>query len=104
VSCGVKADTCSEFKLDVKLPNLNLVYSYSGTRRCSGIITCSTSCKLVCEMFSDNSFTFSVLALSQLLAEGDVASAILLSASMVGDFFVDFGFHSLIGCITEDKM
>jgi hypothetical protein len=45
-----------------------------------------------------------VLALSQLLAEGDVASTILLSASMVGDFFVDFGFHSLIGCITEDKM
>ncbi|PWZ55580.1 hypothetical protein Zm00014a_002941 [Zea mays] len=46
----------------------------------------------------------SVLALSQLIAEGDVASTILLSASMVGDFFVDFGFHSLIGCITEDKM
>jgi hypothetical protein len=55
-------------------------------------------------IFSENSFTFSVLALSQLLAEGDVASATLLSALMVGDFFVDFGFHSLIGCTAEDKM
>jgi hypothetical protein len=44
-----------------------------------------------------------VLAFSQLLAEGDAASAILFSASMVGDFFVNFGFHSLIGCTAEDK-
>jgi len=39
-----------------------------------------------------------------LLAEGDAASAILFSASVVGDFFVDFGFHSLTGCTAEEKI
>lgn len=104
MSCGVEAGTCSDSKPDVKLPNLNFVCSYSGTRRCSGIITCSTSCKLACESFSDNLFTSGALAFSPLLADGDAASAILLSASVVGAFFVDFGFHSLIGCTVEEKM
>jgi hypothetical protein len=93
----VEVGTCSESKPDVKLPNLNFVCSYSGTRRCSGMITCSTSCKLDCESLSDKPFTTDALAFSVMLAEGETASATLVSASVVGDFFVDFGFHSLIG-------
>jgi hypothetical protein len=87
----------------VKLPNLNFVCSYSGTRRCSGIITCSPSCKLACKILSDKLFTSGALAFSVLLAEGDKASATLLSALVVDSFFVDFGFHSFVGCapITE---
>jgi hypothetical protein len=48
-------------------------------------------------------FTSSTLAFSGLLSKGDTASVPLLSASLVEDFFVDFGFHSLAGCMAAER-